>query len=99
MPGAAHLPGTSKRELLYKLGSTTALRKSLDQYVRERMRLWAKRKYKRPRKRKGMKLQPAAAVRQRIDDAIALLVYGRDIPCVHVSQVRRMRDAAACSAQ
>ena len=83
----------------YKLGSTAALRRSLDRYVRERMQSWAKRKYKRPRKRKGMKLQPAKVVRKRIDDAVALLVYGRDIPSVHVSQARRLKDAAACSVQ
>jgi len=84
----------------YSLGTTAFLRHDLDKYLRERMRIWAKRKYARPRKRTGAKRQPAGQVRQRIVAVLSQMVYGRDIPSVHHSREALAKGAsAACFAQ
>jgi RNA-directed DNA polymerase len=84
----------------FSLGTTVFLRHDLDAYLRERMMIWAKRKYKRPRKRTGQKRAPGQVVRRRVDAALALLVYGRDVPRVHHSREALARGAsAACPTQ
>jgi len=83
----------------FSLGTTVFLRHDLDEYLRERMTIWAKRKYKRPRKRKGLKRSPAKVVWQRVEAVRAMLVYGRDIPRAHHSREALARGAsAACLA-
>ena len=84
----------------YSLGTTVYLRQSLDEYLRARMSIWAKRKYASPRKRTGNKRLPAQQVRQRVDAALNLLVYGRHVPRAHFSQAALAGGtSAACLTQ
>jgi RNA-directed DNA polymerase len=70
----------------YSLGTTVDVRRSLDQYLWERMRIWAKRKYKYPRKRTRQKKSRGGQFWAKVKDAQAMLIYGRDMPIAYKLQ-------------
>ena len=63
----------------FRHGTGSKIARDLDDYVWERMRKWAKSKYKRSRKRQGDKAAGRAARKEKIKAATRLLVKGRAI--------------------
>jgi len=61
------------------LGTTGKLCRDLDEYLRERMETWAKRKYQRPRRKKKASTPGTAGYWAKIKAATGLLKLGRDL--------------------
>lgn len=64
----------------YRLGTTAQLRNALDRYLWERMRIWARRKYTKPRKRKGGRAIRGADMWRKVQWAQSLLVRAQNLP-------------------
>jgi RNA-directed DNA polymerase len=64
----------------YGLGTTAQLRSDLDQYLWNRMSIWARRKYAKPRRRRGQVRSHGQALWAKVRQAQQLLVYARALP-------------------
>jgi RNA-directed DNA polymerase len=64
----------------YSLGTSGNLRRELNHYAVERMCIWARRKFAKPRKRNGKRCRDGN-LRAKVSDAITRLADARKIPC------------------
>jgi RNA-directed DNA polymerase len=64
----------------FSLGTTARLRQDLDRYLWERMRIWAERKHRHPRKRKGHKPARGPRLWERVKEAQGLVLYSKALP-------------------
>jgi len=78
----------------YSWGTSSSLRWQLNQYVRERMKIWVLRKHTKPRKRKGMRRSRGKGLWAKVRAAEALLLDALKVP-----RHPAVRRNAACLAQ